>query len=82
MVVDEPTYGEEVLIHVGPLLTFRGTVREVYGREGDRRVVVELTPALNQDLVDEPTTLSWQLSEVVRGETASSVSSDVRSVNR
>lgn len=70
MSADEPTYGEEVWIPVGPMLKFRGIVREVYGRQEDRRVVVELTPALNQYLVDEPTTLSWKLSEVVRSDLA------------
>ena len=70
MRADEPVYGEEVLICVGPLLRLRGTVREVFGRRGDRGVVVDLTPELNPDLVYEPTTLSWDLDEVIRGEAA------------
>ena len=72
MRADEPAYGEEVLISVGPLLTLRGTVREVFGRQGNRGVVVDLTPELNPDLVYEPTTLSWDLDEVIRGEAVSS----------
>lgn len=41
-----------------------GTVRELYGREEDRRVVLDLTPEISGYIVDEPTTLALSFDEV------------------
>lgn len=42
----------------------RGRVVEVYGPPGRPQVLIELTPGLSGDIVDEPTTVSFPLDAV------------------
>ena len=66
MEVDEPTFGEEVLIPRGRVCRMRGTVQEVYGRPERRYVVVLLTPEKSNYMVHEPTTVTWPLDGIQR----------------
>jgi len=58
-------------LQYGDLVVFRwgtgdvqGTVRELYGRAEDRRVVLDLTPEISGYVVDEPTTVALSVSDV------------------
>ncbi len=42
----------------------RGTVVEIYGPPGRQQVLIELTPDLSGDIVDEPTTVSFPLDAI------------------
>lgn len=42
----------------------RGTVRELYGREKDRRVVLTLSPEITGYVVAEPTTMTLSVDDV------------------
>ena len=62
---------DEDLPPPGTVVTFpwglaetRGTVVEVYGPAGRPQVLIELTPELSGDIVDEPTTVSFPLDAV------------------
>ena len=58
-----PTPGTHVLIPWG-LDVMRGVVVEVYGPPGRPQVLIQLTPELSGDIVDEPTTVSYPLDAV------------------
>lgn len=62
----EPSYGEVVEIPWGGGVSIPGLVREVYGPEESRRVVVLLTREVSGYVVDEPTTVVWPVAEVKR----------------
>lgn len=57
--------GEVVIVPWG-LAEVRGTVAELYGSAPRAHVVVELTPAISGDVVEEPTTVSLPLDSVRR----------------
>ena len=57
--------GEVVIVPWG-LADVRGTVAELYGNGVLAHVVVELTPAISGDVVDEPTTVSLPVDSVRR----------------
>lgn len=60
---DQLRYGDLVAFQFGGG-EVHGTVRELYGREEDRRVVLDLTPEISGYIVDEPTTLALSVDEV------------------
>ena len=61
----EPLYREIVEIEWGGY-NVRGIVNEVYGLPERRRAVLVLTPELSDCIVAEPTTLSVDLTEIIR----------------
>ena len=61
----EPLYREIVEIEWGGY-NVRGIVHEVYGLPERRRAVLVLTPELSDCIVAEPTTLSVDLTEIIR----------------
>ncbi len=60
---DQLRYGDLVVFQFGGG-EVHGTVREPYGREEARRVVLDLTPEISGYIVDEPTTLALSVDEV------------------
>ena len=48
------------------LAEVRGTIAEIYGNAARAHVVIELTPEVSGDVVDEPTTVSLPLESVRR----------------
>lgn len=65
----EPRIGDVVTFLWG-VSEIRGVVAEIYGQVGDRKVVLGLEPELSEFVVDEPTTLSLDLSRILRVEAA------------
>jgi len=57
--------GEVVVVPWG-LAEVRGTIAEIYGNATRAHVVIELTPEVSGDVVDEPTTVSLPLRSVRR----------------
>lgn len=57
--------GEVVIVPWG-LAEVRGTIAEIYGNAARAHVVIELTPEVSGDVVDEPTTVSRSLESVRR----------------
>ena len=57
--------GKVVIVPWG-LAQVKGTVAEVYGSAPRIHVVIELTPEISGDVVDEPTTVSLPLDAVRR----------------
>ncbi|MGH9156799.1 MAG: hypothetical protein ACRD1K_13410 [Acidimicrobiales bacterium] len=55
--------GEAVIVPWG-LAEVRGTIAEIYGNAARAHVVIELTPEVSGDVVDEPTTVSLPLESV------------------
>ena len=55
--------GDQVLVLWG-LAEVRGTIIELYGPPTRSHVVVELTPELTGEIVDEPTTVSLPVEAV------------------
>lgn len=66
---DELAYGDLVVAHVGPI-EYRGTVREIYGPDERRQVVVDLTPEISGYIVAEPTTAVFPIENLHLVETA------------
>lgn len=60
---NELRYGDLVVFHWGTG-DVHGTVRELYGRPDDRRVVLDLTPEISGYVVDEPTTVALSVGDV------------------
>ncbi len=60
---DMPQYGGLVVFRWGTG-EVQGTVRELYGRDEDRRVVLTLTPEISGYVVDEPTTFALSVNDV------------------
>jgi hypothetical protein len=58
-----PKVGDTVLVQWG-LAEVRGRVAEIYGPPGRPYVVVELTPELSGEIVDESTTVSVPMEAV------------------
>lgn len=56
----------EVVVFLWGISEVLGTVAEVYGRKGNRQVVIALDPEQSGYVVDEPTTVSLPISEVRR----------------
>lgn len=63
MVAGKLNYGDLVAFQWGTA-EVQGTVRELYGRKDDRRVVLTLTPEITGYVVDEPTTLALSVDDV------------------
>ena len=57
--------GDVVVVPWG-LAEVRGTIAEIYGSATRAHVVIELTPDVSGDVVDEPTTVSLPLESVRR----------------
>ena len=66
MNLDEPAFGEEVVITWPDGTPIRCKVREVYGPQVRRTVVVVLTPEESNHVVDEPTTFAYPLADIIR----------------
>jgi hypothetical protein len=62
-VKDTLQYGDLVVFRWGAAEE-QGTVRELYGRADDRRVVLDLTPEISGYVVDEPTTVALPVGKV------------------
>lgn len=62
---DELKYGDLVTFRRGAA-EVRGTVAEVYGPKGRRRVVIALDPEVSGYVVDEPTTVALSVDDVQR----------------
>lgn len=63
--IDELRYGDLVAFRWG-MAEVHGTVAEVYGPEGRRRVVIALDPEVSGHVVDEPTTVALSVEDVHR----------------
>jgi hypothetical protein len=61
--------GEFVILLWG-LAEVRGTIAEIYSNAARTHVVIELTPEVSGDVVDEPTTVSLPLQSVRRADVA------------
>ncbi len=64
--MDEALKVGDVVIVPWGLAEVRGTVVELYGSAPRAHVVVELTPAISGDVVDERTTVSLPIDSVHR----------------
>jgi hypothetical protein len=64
--MNEPLKRGETVIVAWGLAEIRGTVVELYGASPRTHIVVELTPEISGDVVDEPTTVSLPLAAVRR----------------
>lgn len=63
---DEPAFGEEVVVTWPDGYPIRCKVKEVYGPQVRRMVVVILTPEESNYVVDEPTTFALPLTDITR----------------
>ena len=57
--------GEVVVVAWG-LAEVRGTITEIYGSATRADVVIEMTPEVSGDVIDEPTTVSLPLESIRR----------------
>lgn len=64
--MNEPLKVGEVVVVPWGLAEVRGTIVEIYGNAARAHVVIELTPEVSGDVVDEPTTVSLPLDSVRR----------------
>lgn len=62
----EPFKVGEVVVVPWGLAEVRGTIAEIYGNAKRIHVVIELTPEVSGDVVDEPTTVSLPVDSVRR----------------
>lgn len=62
---DDLQYGDLVAFRWGAA-EVHGTVAEVYGPKGRRRVVIALDPEISGYVVDEPTTVALSVDDVQR----------------
>lgn len=60
---DDLAYGDLVVFKRG-LVEVRGTIAEICGQQGNRRVVIALDPEISGYVVDEPTTVALPVERV------------------